>query len=401
MAAVDQEDQAIVISVVYDGPPAAGKTTSVRALARSFGREVYTPEERAGRTVFFDWLEHVGGRFDGAPIRCQIASVPGQRRWTRRRAHFLDRADVVVFVGDTSAAGWPDTVVRLHELRAWLDGRDGVPVGVVFQANKRDAADAVPIETVRDRARAERLAMVESVAQDGTGVREAFGFAVRLARDRVRELQQRGGLPTDRPAFGSGTELLELLRGLDGAPTDAAAPEIVAAAPNLAARAPNQDVPSGFVWPPIEGRIVLREAAEIGPAARVTTTGDCVAGLGTGWRFHSSAAAVFDDLDRGRAALVAWARIHVGAQALLSRRRCIVLAETGDGRWRLWQIVQSEPSLRELFSDHLADHARTTSRMLADAATLFEAAALSWPCTLDTIGVAERDRPVFVGLVPA
>jgi hypothetical protein len=73
---VDHSEQAVVISVVYHGPPEAGKTTTLRTLARGFGREVYTPEERDGRTVHFDWLEHIGGRFEGSPIRCQIVSVP-------------------------------------------------------------------------------------------------------------------------------------------------------------------------------------------------------------------------------------------------------------------------------------------------------------------------------------
>src|SRR5262245_10750807 len=117
-APTDVDPDHVVISVVYDGPPRAGKTTSVRALAGSFGREVFTPEERNGRTVHFDWLEHIGGRFEGAPIHCQVVSVPGQKRWTRRRGHFLDRADGVVFVGDTTADGWPETVARLPALRA-------------------------------------------------------------------------------------------------------------------------------------------------------------------------------------------------------------------------------------------------------------------------------------------
>ncbi|HEY0993983.1 MAG TPA: GTPase domain-containing protein, partial [Kofleriaceae bacterium] len=207
-----------MISVVYDGPPQAGKTTSVRALARSFGREVYTPEERNGRTVHFDWMEHVGGRFDGSPIHCQVVSVPGQKRWTRRRAHFLDRADVVVFVGDTTAEGWPETVARLAALRADLDGRDGPPVGLVFQANKRDCADAVAFDEVKARAASARTAVVESSAADGTGVREAFVFAVRLALDRVREDHQRGRSTRGRTGFGDarGSELLDLVRGLDG-----------------------------------------------------------------------------------------------------------------------------------------------------------------------------------------
>ena len=57
MAVLHPDDDVLVLSVVYDGPPEAGKTTSVRALAKSVGREVYTPEEQDGRTVYFDWLE--------------------------------------------------------------------------------------------------------------------------------------------------------------------------------------------------------------------------------------------------------------------------------------------------------------------------------------------------------
>jgi hypothetical protein len=61
-------DPAVVVSVVYDGPPQAGKTTSVRALARSFGREIYTPEEQDGRTVHFDWLEGARGLQRGGVV---------------------------------------------------------------------------------------------------------------------------------------------------------------------------------------------------------------------------------------------------------------------------------------------------------------------------------------------
>jgi len=217
MTDVDQPD-AVVISVVYDGPPRAGKTTSVRALARSFGREVFTPEERDGRTVHFDWLEHIGGRFEGAPIHCQVVSVPGQRRWRRRRAHFLERADVVIFVGDTTPDGWPDTVARLAELRREPDARSGAPVGLVFQANKRDCSDAVSLDELVARAGDARTAVIESAAADGTGVREAFVFAVRLALDRVREQHHGGRAVRGRSGFGSerGAALFELVDGLDG-----------------------------------------------------------------------------------------------------------------------------------------------------------------------------------------
>lgn len=391
MAADDEHS--VVISVVYDGPPRAGKTTSVRALARSFGRDVYTPEERNGRTVFFDWVEHVGGRFEGLPIHCQIASVPGQRHWTRRRGHFLDRADVVVFVGDTTAKAWPETVERLHELRRSLDRRAGTPVGLVFQANKRDCEDAVNIDDIRAQAASARTAVVESIAENGTGIREAFVFAVRLALDRVRaEGTDRRALHT-RDGFGTvrGTELVDMLRALDGTwdePPPLPPPSDESDGP----RPPSQDAPSGFVWPPVEGRIVLREAATTSPSVRMTSNGDCIASS-SGWSMHSAASAVFDDVELARAQLVRWARRHATAQELISRRRCIVLAETGDGRWRLWQVVRADASLRSL------SH-RDAERLVESFTQAARRASLRVPITVDTVGMSEMHQPVFVGLMP-
>jgi signal recognition particle receptor subunit beta len=400
VAFVDQEEQPVVIQVVYDGPPEAGKTTSVRALARSFGREAYTPEEENGRTVYFDWLEHTGGRFEGAPIHCQIASVPGQDRWLERRLYFLDRADVVVFVGDTTHSGWQATVERLGDLRRRLDARPGPPVGVVFQANRRDAHDAVPIGMVREVA-SDRIAVVESVALDGTGVREAFVFAVRLALDRVRVGRQLGvGAGVARQSEAT----LGFLRELESTSHFSATSSAGGGAPFT----PGHDVASGLVWPPVEGRIILREAArERVPAIR-TPAGDWAVQLPDGWFCHSSADATFAELDRGRSTLVEWARLHSSAQSLLSRRRCIVLAETGDGAFRLWQVMRHEPSLRNLFFDDFGELDPSSAarllmvagRLLTEAKDVCAEASLPLPCTLDTIGVSELDTPVFVGLVP-
>lgn len=393
MAVVDPQDHAIVLSIVYDGPPEAGKTTSIRALATSFGREVITPEEHDGRTAYYDWLSHTGGRFQGSAIKCEIATVPAQRRWVRRRAHFLDRADVVIFVGDTRAQAWDATLERLRDLRARLDGRSGPTVGVVFQANRRDDESALPLAVVLDAVADERIAVVESIAQDGVGVRETFVFAVRLALDRVRVEQAEGRLPIGTSVLGDPDEVLGLLRGLalepegdDGAPRATAR----AAAPTTP-RPPSPAVPSGLVWPPVDGRVVLGMVAATG--AVLADGDDWCAELAHGWRAHSWQTQIHDDLDTGRAALIAWARLHVGAQALLSSQRCLVLAETGDGRWRLWQLVRAEPSLRERADVDVA-------RVLTEALQLNEQLGARLPCALDSVGIDASGRAVFVGLVP-
>lgn len=417
MEIVQQPDGSVVLRVVYDGPPEAGKTTSVKALAKGFGREVYTPEERNGRTVYFDWLEHTGGRFEGAPIRCQIVSVPGQDCWARRRAHMLEQADVVVFVGDTREAVWRTTLDRLKNLRALLDARDGPPVGIVFQANYRDAPDAIDTAVVRQHVDSARVALVESVALDGTGVREAFVFAVRLALDRLREEQRLGAIDRSSVHF-VGVELLRQLRALETqaetVPSPAeqgpqGEPARVAASAARSARTsvhrlPSYEVPSGLVWPPVEGRIFLREAMSEPLATRVTPSGDHV-GFNVGYRAHSAAEAVFDDLEEAREMLIAWARAHVSAQPLLSRGRCVVLAATDDGRFRLWQLIRSEPSLRHLFVDgcealiprHVARQLATACRLMSQAQATCARHSISLACTLDTVGISDSSQPIYVG----
>lgn len=163
---------------------------------------------------------------------------------------------------------------------------------------------------------------------------------------------------------------------------------------------PWNDVLSGFVWPPVEGRILLHEAAPLsGTRVSVTSTNDYFIGLGSGWRVHASARATFAELEHARAALIAWARKHTGATETLSKKRCLVVSEVTPGEWRLWQLVQHVPSLREQLSDEAGFDEATAQRTLETIAAA--CAALELPCTLETVGIDPATAtPVFVGLVP-
>src|SRR5579864_4281747 len=179
MAVLDPRRDAVVIRVVYDGAPMAGKSTSVRALGRGVGGEVFSPAEAGGRTLYFDWLDYTGGLFEGRQIRCQIVSVPGQAMLAVRRRRLLESADAIVFVGDSTPAGFAADRAYLRGLCSVLEPLRP-PVGIVFQANKRDSPVAIPIETVRSMLEelGLRVGVIESVATEGSGIREAFVFAV-------------------------------------------------------------------------------------------------------------------------------------------------------------------------------------------------------------------------------
>jgi signal recognition particle receptor subunit beta len=383
MALVDPATDQLVVRIVYDGPAYAGKSTSLRALASSLGSAAFSAGEADGRTLYFDWVDYLGGRFEGMPIRCQIVAVPGQQVLAQRRRLLLETADVVIFVVDSRPAALAENQRAFELLRDVLRPAEP-PVAVVAQANKRDLPEALDLDELRAALGDGALAMTEAVADRGEGVRETFVLAVRLALDRVRELWTSRTLPRIAPAIADGASLLAMMQEIEegrgetlvsvglgcgdrrlsaglsitSSGASASGRQETAPASSGAPLAPDATVPSGLVWPPVEGRVMVHEATRVPPQLEQVRRGDWV-GTSREWRLRSPRAALFFDLEEGRSALVAWARWHTAAAARLSPRRCLVLAratpdgadeKTADGPcpgWRLWQVVERARSLAD------------------------------------------------------
>lgn len=452
MASLSESGDTLTIRLVYDGPPESGKTSSLRTLAGSLARAIESPEEADGRTLFFDWIEYVGGSFEGLPIRCQIVSVPGQRALAPRRRALLAGADAIVFVADSTAGRFADSEKALAALCRELEGAAPPRPGIVVQANKRDAPGALPVEQLRQRLEMPGLALVESVAIAGTGIREAFVLAVRLALDRVRELRSARALRSGPPEVKGAGDLLRQLREAEAgtyplgerretprAPAETAAPEKAAPPPaklepagespahsalrqvmeeearaeipseadpgDGTPRLPDSTVPSGRVWPPIEGRTLLHAASAIPAVPRLRPDGSWGT-MKDGWWFHSAAEHEFGQLDSGKEELILWAQRHAGGLRRLSPQRCLVLSEAGPTSWRLWQIVQPQPALRQKLAAALrgADPSEQAATLLDVALAALRARLLfsrepPLPCVLEVIG--ERSgEPDYVGLLP-
>jgi hypothetical protein len=114
----------------------------------------------------------------------------------------------------------------------------------------------------------------------------------------------------------------------------------------------------------------------------------------------------FSDLETGKLELLRWARLHNGGLDRLSQRRCLVLADTGAGTWRLWQILRPAESLqRRLAQRLLAPDTREAARtLLSTAADLLRARAVlaaepRLPCRLAAIGL-DQSQPIYIGLLP-
>jgi hypothetical protein len=166
-------------------------------------------------------------------------------------------------------------------------------------------------------------------------------------------------------------------------------------------------IPGGFIWPPVDGRVILHEVAQLGISPVRTARGDWWASA-RGCVFHSAARAIYPDADSGRRALIDWARLHAANVRKISAGRTVVLAAAGDGRYRLWQLVRSEQALRERVSACVASAEPTlvASGLVECAAHLIEARTtlhtqdLRLPCTLWTVSGDALTPPRFVGLMP-
>lgn len=457
MPNIDRETGALVIRIVYDGPPFSGKTTSLRSLAQGLGVQVTTPSESEGRTLFFDWMEYSGGLFDGRRIKCQLISVPGQEELRHRRRALLESADVVVMVANTRESQIDAAASLLHDVLDW-SVKQSPPVGVVLQANQRDAPDCVAQADLRERLCGQLpIAIVETVASQGDGVREAFVLSVRLALDRARDFASRGALTAAQQNTQSASELLAALSALeealvqscssltldeeqdeqspptevsatqesdDGSSTElqggtdfAVAPEPARdSGPRIRAIAPLDDpvafvpdpmMPGGFIWPPVHGRAFLHEVAGLRLTLRHSSRGDWSAS-GEGWRVHSGAASGFDTTDAGRPALIDWARVHAINHQLLSTGRAVILSPWQDGTHRLWQLVRIHRSLREALASAvenlpagpLAEMILASAEHLGRARTALGDSDLGIKCSLWNVSAELNQRPLYLGLMP-
>lgn len=177
----------INVKIVYYGPGLAGKATCLEALRKQISGTVRGPDsleldgELAVRlTCFPEWIEPIRER----TVCLQLFTVPGdvfESTFPHRLA--LEGADAIVFVADSSPDAFEGNLEvwrRLEEGLASL-GESLAELPVVFQWNKRDLAEVVPVERLQAALNSRGAFACESVAVSGAGVLEALQEAARLA----------------------------------------------------------------------------------------------------------------------------------------------------------------------------------------------------------------------------
>lgn len=184
--------QTLILKVVYYGPGLSGKTTNLQQL------HGLVPEHVRGkliqldtdteRTLFFDYFPLTLGRLGRYSLRVHFFTVPGQSFYNATRRTVLQGADGIVFVADSSASREQANLVAHKNMLSNLRdlGQDPAEIPIVYQFNKRDAKDALPIPVMERLLNTSGSPTVAAVAATGVGVQVTQAHIVQAIMRRLR-----------------------------------------------------------------------------------------------------------------------------------------------------------------------------------------------------------------------
>jgi signal recognition particle receptor subunit beta len=193
MAFVNYISKNLAVKIVYYGPGLSGKTTNLRyiyfKLDPSSRGELICLETDTERTYFFDLLPVKAGLIDEFRVHFQLMTVPGQIFYEASRKTVLRGADGIVFVADSQIPLLDANLESFDNLRRNMQALDvdfnALPL--VFQYNKRDLDELIPVETFNTLLNPQSLPFVEASAINGVGVFETLKEIAKLTVPAVKE----------------------------------------------------------------------------------------------------------------------------------------------------------------------------------------------------------------------
>jgi len=193
MAFVNHTTNNLAVKVVYYGPGLSGKTTNLRyiyfKLDASSRGDLVCLETDTERTFFFDLLPIKAGLIGDFKVHFQLLTVPGQVFYEASRKSVLKGSDGIIFVADSQIPLLDANLESFDGLRRNLLEQDVDlnQIPLVFQYNKRDLEQLIPVETFNNLLNPRRLPYVESSALNGWGVFETLREIAKLTIPVVRE----------------------------------------------------------------------------------------------------------------------------------------------------------------------------------------------------------------------
>ena len=200
MVAVNPIDREIQLKIVYYGPGLGGKTTTLQYI-----HETTAPEHRGkmvslatpvDRTLYFDYLPVRLPDIGGYTLKLQLFTVPGQVHFNATRKLVLSNADGVVFVADSQTSRADANLESLDNLMSNLTDYkiDTERFPVVFQYNKRDLENIIPIEILDEGLNRKGQPSLGTCAIRGDNIYESLEL---ITKEVLRDLKRRDVLARD------------------------------------------------------------------------------------------------------------------------------------------------------------------------------------------------------------
>ena len=189
--------------IVYYGPGLSGKTTNLQMIHEKMPAEhkgtLTSIATEGERTLFFDFMPLDLGSVAGMRTKFQLYTVPGQVYYNATRKLVLKGVDGVIFVADSQPDKMAENLASWQNLHENLaeHGLTFEDVPVVFQYNKRDVPDAVPVQLMTDRLNTIGAPWIEATAVEGEGVLTTLRAIAGLVLDRLNQRTAQGEAPAD------------------------------------------------------------------------------------------------------------------------------------------------------------------------------------------------------------
>ncbi len=176
-------DKTIQLKIVYFGPALSGKTTSLKALFKHFGKEdeVESIESTVGRTLFFDYA-NISFQNKLWVLKLHIYSTTGQDFYVVTRPITLRAIDGLIFVADSQTSAYERNLISWKELKSYFNEYlKELPKIIAF--NKQDLPEKFNPSNFLKEINYDEYKNIDinhTIATNGEGILDSFENILRL-----------------------------------------------------------------------------------------------------------------------------------------------------------------------------------------------------------------------------
>ncbi|WP_457568808.1 GTP-binding protein [Desulfurobacterium sp.] len=179
--------------IVYYGPGLSGKTANIKWIYDHIRPEnkgeLITLATETERTLFFDFVPIEVATVKGFKVRFHLYTTPGQIIYKISRKLILKGVDGIVFVADSQEERHDANLDTLDDMLNNMKelGIKFEETPLVFQYNKRDLPNILPVEVLRKDLNKWNYPDFEAIAIRGVGVIETFKEITKLVVQKLKK----------------------------------------------------------------------------------------------------------------------------------------------------------------------------------------------------------------------